>query len=310
MGNRYLKEEGTARLCTIVCKEGDVKLVVTSGDLFEKIEKLNKIVSFYSDRITRDVLPRFSRMEQLKLLFSEHPQKNILMVFPTFTRHQIIKVVAQKKLIPAGISRHLFNRRCLNVRVPLSLFDEKDDILPLFFVVDVVLSDSSSAALEAVLVDKPLVVLDMEKDERNLTERDEYNGLWYSSGQVYSKSIEQQIKKPEMAVGEVVKNPEDIESAIEKSFAPKAGFAENRKKSRDELFSFNDGKCGERAAEVIKKYLNDEIKPEPPLFGAAIRAYSSSQARHYQKRWRKKEEEVEKLKESIRILQAEKRQIL
>src|SRR3989338_2685578 len=128
VGNRYLKEEGTARLCTIVCKAGDVKLVVTSGDLFEKIEKLNKIVSFYSDRITRDVLPRFSRMEQLKLLFSEHPQKNILMVFPTFTRHQIIKVVAQKKLIPAGISRHLFNRRCLNVRVPLSLFDEKKSI--------------------------------------------------------------------------------------------------------------------------------------------------------------------------------------
>lgn len=128
VGNRYLKEEGTARLCTIVCKEGDVKLVVTSGDLFKKIEKMNKIVSYYSDQITRDVLPRYSRMEQLRLLFSEHPKKNILMVFPTFTRHQIIKVVGQKKLIPAGISRHLFNRRCLNVRVPLSFFDGKKSV--------------------------------------------------------------------------------------------------------------------------------------------------------------------------------------
>ena len=190
------------------------------------------------------------------------------------------------------------------------LFDEKDDILPLFYVADAVLSDSSSASLEAILVDKSLVILDTQEDEKNMTEEKEYNGLWYSSGQVYSKSIEQQIKKPEMAVGEIVKNPEDLESAVEKSFAPQARFADNRKRLRQELFSYNDGKCGERAAEVIKKYLNDEIKPEPPLFGAAIRAYSSSQARHYQKRWRKKEEEVEKLKESIRILQAEKRQIL
>lgn len=128
VGNRYLKEEGTARLCTIVCKEGDVELVVTSGSLYEKIEKLNKIVSYYSDQITRDVLRHHSQMEQLRLLFLEHPQSNILMVFPTFTRHQIVQTVAAGKLIPPGISRHLFNRRCLNVRVPLSFFDEKKSI--------------------------------------------------------------------------------------------------------------------------------------------------------------------------------------
>jgi hypothetical protein len=68
-------------------------------------------------------------MEQLRFLFSEHPQQNILMIFPTFTRHQIVQTVAANKLIPSGISRHLFNRRCLNVRAPLSLFDEKKTIL-------------------------------------------------------------------------------------------------------------------------------------------------------------------------------------
>src|SRR3989338_1607256 len=177
------------------------------------------------------------------------------------------------------------------------LFDEKDDLLPLFCLADAVLSDSSSASLEAILVDKPLVILDTQEDEKNMTEEKEYNGLWYSSGQVYSKSIEQQIKKPEMAVGEVVKNPEEVGVAVARSFGAEPRFKENRKRLRDELFSYNDGKCGERAAGVIRKYLHGEIKPEPPMLGMAIRSYFSSQAKEYQLKLRKKEKEIEWLKE-------------
>jgi len=128
VGNRYIREDGTARLCTIVARKGDVRLVVSDGNLYDKIEKMNKIVSYYRNQITRDVLPHSSRLEYIRLVFSEHPEANLMVIFPTFTRHQIIDVVNHGKLLPAGITRHVIHRRCLNVKVPLSLFDSKQNL--------------------------------------------------------------------------------------------------------------------------------------------------------------------------------------
>lgn len=122
IGHRYIKEEGMGRLCTICSKKDKVYIIATNGSLPQKIEKLNQLVSLYDDRIVRDVLPPRPNQGDLKMLFMEHNKTDMMVVFPTFTRHQIVETVKQGKLFPAGVTRHIIRRRCLNVNIHLSIF--------------------------------------------------------------------------------------------------------------------------------------------------------------------------------------------
>jgi hypothetical protein len=134
VGHRYIKEEGFGRLCTLCCSNGEVFLISTNGNLLDKIGKLNQIVSFYKDRIVRDVLPADTNKGDIEFLLKEHshscliPGESMMIVFPTFTRHQIIETVKRGKLFPAGITRHIIRRRCLNIDAPLTLFDNHQSI--------------------------------------------------------------------------------------------------------------------------------------------------------------------------------------
>lgn len=128
VGHRYIKEEGIGRLCTLIGRSGDVFLVVANGKLVEKVEKMSALVKLYSTRIVRDVLPARPNKSDVDLLFAEHPETNMMCVFPTLTRHQIVKVVKKGSLLPQGVSRHIIKRRCMNVNIPLSLFDNGKNI--------------------------------------------------------------------------------------------------------------------------------------------------------------------------------------
>lgn len=128
VGHRYIKEEGKARICTIISGDGFVYLVYSNGGLIAKIKSLNKITEFYKKQIQRDVLPIKPNKTDIDLLFQEHKQSNIIVIFPTFTRHQIIEVAKKKELFPAGLTRHIIQRRCLNVNVPLKNFSKESSI--------------------------------------------------------------------------------------------------------------------------------------------------------------------------------------
>lgn len=128
VGHRYIKEEGMGRLCTLCGSDKTVYLISTNGNLLEKIEKLNSLVSYYKEKIIRDVLPPHPNAADLDIQFKEHQNTNMMVVFPTFTRHQIVDIVKKGKLFPAGVTRHIIRRRCLNVHAPLSLFDDKQSI--------------------------------------------------------------------------------------------------------------------------------------------------------------------------------------
>ncbi len=128
VGHRYIKEEGTGRLCTLCTKDGLVYLVSSNGNLTEKIEKLNRVVSYYAKQIVRDVLPPHPNRGDVDFLFSEHQNTNMMIIFPTFTRHQIVDIVKKDRLFPSGVTRHIIRRRCLNIKAPLSLFDPKDSV--------------------------------------------------------------------------------------------------------------------------------------------------------------------------------------
>lgn len=128
IGHRYIKEEGKARLCTLVCADGSVFLVYTNGNLIDKVYSLNKIVDYYKKHIKRDVLPVKPNRVDIEILFEEHTNINNMVIFPTFTRHQIIKIVQKGGLFPSGITRHIIQRRCLNINIPLALFAKNKSI--------------------------------------------------------------------------------------------------------------------------------------------------------------------------------------
>lgn len=123
VGHRYIKEEGSGRLCTVCANDGSVYLVNSNGVLADKLGYLNFLVKYYEKKIVRDMMPERTSKSDIDALFSTHPNANILIVFPTFTRHQILEMVKKSLLFPAGITRHLIKRRCLNVNVPLSAFE-------------------------------------------------------------------------------------------------------------------------------------------------------------------------------------------
>ncbi|MCL5018859.1 MAG: ParB N-terminal domain-containing protein [Patescibacteria group bacterium] len=125
VGHRYIKENEMGRLCTVVFKNDAVFLVFAKGDLFHKIKLLNKITDFYKEKIIRDVLPLHTNEGDITILFKEHPKTNIMIVFPTFTRHQILNIIKGGELFPAGVTRHLIERRCISVNIPLSVFKLK-----------------------------------------------------------------------------------------------------------------------------------------------------------------------------------------
>lgn len=125
VGHKYIKEEGLGRICTIVSRKCKVFDVYSNESLGSKVMKLNKMVSFYKTRIIRDVLPANPDGQSVKMVFASHTESDFMVIFPTFTRHQIIEVVKQKLLFPPGITRHIIKRRCLNFNIPVSHFDPK-----------------------------------------------------------------------------------------------------------------------------------------------------------------------------------------
>ncbi len=128
VGHRYIKEEGIGRLLTVLTKNGKVYLVSTSGKFIDKIKQLHKFVACYKDNIARDVLPPSPSFGTIEILFKEHPSSDMMIVFPTFTRHQIVSIVKMGGLIPSGITRHIIKRRCLNISMPLTIFSGKNSL--------------------------------------------------------------------------------------------------------------------------------------------------------------------------------------
>jgi hypothetical protein len=51
-----------------------------------------------------------------------------MMIFPTFTRHQIVAMVKANVMFPPGITRHIIKRRCLHLNLPLGVFEGKKSI--------------------------------------------------------------------------------------------------------------------------------------------------------------------------------------
>lgn len=163
------------------------------------------------------------------------------------------------------------------------IFDERHDILPLLKTADLILSDNSGAIFDAILADKPIVLFETPKEifERKLflTPRG-VTGLT-----TYLHSIEQKIKTPGHEVGPVIAALEDLQSAIKNLGNEKQFYYSNLKKIRDQVFQYQDGQCGKRAANEIKNLIKNfsSISQNYPFIYHA-RKRESEIARGYQEK--------------------------
>lgn len=140
-------------VATIISKEKKMYQVTCSGSDREKAKTILTVVHAYeSAGIIRESVPDTFSEHTIASLYSSHPDAHGMVLFPTFTKEQIMSLVKDGGLLPAGITRHVVKNRCLNVTTPLDLMmstvslKEKNDRL------DVLLSSRSFRRYEEPVV--------------------------------------------------------------------------------------------------------------------------------------------------------------
>lgn len=146
------------------------------------------------------------------------------------------------------------------------LFKDEVDLLPLMKIADVVVSDNSSAIFDAILADKPVVVADFTSEkylDDGHRKIKRHNQRFPEGALTYSGSIEQVVKRDGLVT--TVKKPDEMGGAIKRALADDQFFKEARSQLRNKLFSFNDGRCGERTALLLTDLLYRKELPKKPL---------------------------------------------
>ena len=124
---RYISDEGEGFLCAIVFKDGSIYRVAADGELTDKVKLLHKIVDLYKKDITREVIEDDVDLEDITSLYENQKEMRTLVIFPTFTRHQILHIVKNGQLFPGGITRFIIRPRCLDVHYPLEYLKGNED---------------------------------------------------------------------------------------------------------------------------------------------------------------------------------------
>lgn len=137
--HRFIKDEGMGYLCTLSFRDSSVYRVGANGTLSEKIITLRKIVDIYKKDLTRDILRVDADSVDVGEVFKKHPRTQAMVIFPTFTHHQIINVAVHENVVfPTGVTRFIVKGRCLDVNYPLKYLsgnsseEEKNKVLQKF----------------------------------------------------------------------------------------------------------------------------------------------------------------------------------
>ncbi len=142
--------------------------------------------------------------------------------------------------------------------------DDFTDALELFAAADFVVSDNSGTIFDAVLLDKPVVLIDPLSPsffKKDMWEVNQYaHDVWTIPGS-YPGSIEQRIKREtEMQPGAVANSTHSLKNAITETLQNGA-YAKNRAMLRAMLFAETDGHAGKRAATAIKAVAQESSRP-------------------------------------------------
>ena len=165
----------------------------------------------------------------------------------------------------------------------IMLFSDETDLLPLLKITDVAVSDNSSAIFDVILADKPVVVTDfLSKRYLDIGHKRlrSFRFRFPEGALTYSQSIEQKIKKDGSVV--TIQKPQELPAAIERALIDDEYYKTMRKKIRKGIFSFYDGKCGERAGVAIKKLAAIKELPEKPILYHVFESEAGSFSGYYE----------------------------
>lgn len=168
----------------------------------------------------------------------------------------------------------------------ITVYDDRDNILDLLEKTDVVLSDNSGAIFDTILADKPMVLIDFLTTSFIPSKEGQ---VFYRSTEgrirgvaTSSDSYEQRLKDPKFAVGPILSHkgiqsgmiipPSILASILIDALNKDQQYQARRQEIRAETFAFNDGKCGERAAQEILSLLY-KPKPKKNFLAQSIDAY-------------------------------------
>jgi CDP-glycerol glycerophosphotransferase (TagB/SpsB family) len=164
----------------------------------------------------------------------------------------------------------------------IHIFDDTQDIVPLFYYSDYVISDNSGVIFESVLAEKPVITIDViNGDYSTMPENGIYlfgeNNEW-KGVKTAKNSLDQTIKNPGHEIGPVIrvdqvsKNKQipydDVVKAIDMIDNKKIIYKNNLMSLKKSLFSYADGNAGKRAAEEIKKLSTIPFTQRNPLADA------------------------------------------
>lgn len=168
---------------------------------------------------------------------------------------------------------------------------DRDDILPLLQIADVIISDNSGAIFDAILADKPVVLIDFLKKDFFESYRQNFyfrKGPQFLGVPTLERSLEQQVKLPGREVGPVIrimpprsetarrKQEENIFASLQRALIEieqnEKLFRMRRRKIVQQTFAYNDGKCGKRAADKIIQLLNTP-RPRRTFLAEAMERY-------------------------------------
>jgi len=146
---------------------------------------------------------------------------------------------------------------------PVRIIDQTTPIAVALQAADVVVSDGSGAIFDTLLADKPIVLIDTigTSDESFYLETAFYGVKESKLAGVPTRatSLEQIIKKPDLAPGPVVEifspsfKPKDIEIAIEKALTNSSRYHQTRQAFLGKHFTNLDGMAAVRVAEEIQR---------------------------------------------------------
>lgn len=162
----------------------------------------------------------------------------------------------------------------------ITIVDDTADVLPLLQEADIVLSDNSGGIFDAVLADKPIVLINTINQAQLRPKALFHIQQGRRSGvSTSASSFEQQVRQPGQAVGPLVEatdqkqlHPGLLREAFHNAHAQEEMYAPRRKLIRDQAFAYQDGTAGKRAAQEILELLHAP-KPKRNFLAESIDMY-------------------------------------
>lgn len=113
----FLRQDGHNMLCQIQFADESIYRLLTSNDIYIKVDLLNRITNIYKGFAYMD---RVS-YTNLKHLRKHYPNFCALVCFKKIIKEELIKIVKHGTKLPSGITRIILPKRALRLNVPLDI---------------------------------------------------------------------------------------------------------------------------------------------------------------------------------------------